>query len=76
MTPLADGEPFPDRDRRRPLLVGVAGTPHRGPATLAAELYAGLQGADRVRTHDVAAPHDAPTVFPAVAGQAPVPRTR
>lgn len=35
----------------------------RGPATLAAELYAAAQGADYLRTHDVAALADALTVL-------------
>ena len=39
---------------------GVART---GPATLAAELFAAWQGADYIRTHDVAALHDALTVL-------------
>ncbi len=39
---------------------GVAQT---GPATLAAELFAAWQGADYIRTHDVAALHDALTVL-------------
>lgn len=34
-----------------------------GPATVAAELYAAQQGADYIRTHDVAAIRDALTVF-------------
>ncbi|MGP3966115.1 dihydropteroate synthase [Streptomyces sp. 6N223] len=38
-----------------------------GPATLAAELYAAWQGADYIRTHDVAALNDALTVLAAIA---------
>jgi dihydropteroate synthase type 2 len=38
-----------------------------GPATLAAELYAAWQGVDYIRTHDVAALHDALTVHNAIA---------
>ncbi|MEV6328775.1 dihydropteroate synthase [Streptomyces sp. NPDC051909] len=38
-----------------------------GSATLAAELFAALEGADYIRTHDVAALHDALTVLRAVA---------
>jgi dihydropteroate synthase type 2 len=38
----------------------------RGPATLAAELHAAAQGADYVRTHDVAALRDALTVAAAL----------
>ncbi|KOU58126.1 dihydropteroate synthase [Streptomyces sp. MMG1533] len=37
-----------------------------GPASLAAELYAALNGADYIRTHDVAAIRDALTVFKAL----------
>lgn len=37
-----------------------------GPASLAAELYAAGQGVDFIRTHDVAALHDALTVVTAV----------
>ena len=39
-----------------------------GPATLAAEVYAAWQGVDYIRTHDVAALHDALTVLDAIAG--------
>ncbi len=39
-----------------------------GPASLAAELYAAWQGVDYIRTHDVAALHDALTVVHAIAG--------
>lgn len=39
-----------------------------GPASLAAELYAAWQGADYIRTHDVASLHDALTVMHAIAG--------
>jgi hypothetical protein len=43
-----------------------------GPATLTAEIFATWQGADYIRTHDVAALCDALTVLAAIAGQ-PVP---
>jgi dihydropteroate synthase type 2 len=43
-------------------------TAHIGPATLAAELYAALQGVDYIRTHDVAALRDALTVLDALTG--------
>lgn len=43
-------------------------TAHAGPATLAAEIFAAGQGADYIRTHDVAAIHDALTVLNAVTG--------
>ena len=39
------------------------GVAQSGPATLAAELFAAWQGADYIRTHDVAALHDALTVL-------------
>jgi dihydropteroate synthase type 2 len=42
---------------------------HAGPATLAAETFAAWQGADYIRTHDVAALCDALTVFGAIASQ-------
>jgi|SRR5579875_1435135 len=41
-----------------------------GPATLAAEIFAAWQGADYIRTHDVAAVRDALTVLAAVTGAA------
>jgi dihydropteroate synthase type 2/dihydropteroate synthase type 3 len=44
----------------------------RGPATLAAELYASLHGADYIRTHDVAALKDAYRVWKAI-NEMPVP---
>jgi dihydropteroate synthase type 2 len=40
---------------------------HSGSATLAAEIFAAWQGADYIRTHDVAATRDALTVLGAVA---------
>jgi dihydropteroate synthase type 2 len=43
---------------------------HSGPATLAAEIFAAWQGADYIRTHDVAAARDALTVLAAIARQA------
>lgn len=45
-----------------------------GPATLAAEIFAAAQGAAYLRTHDVAAVHDALTVLTALAGAAPAGR--
>lgn len=42
--------------------------PERGPATLAAELYAAERGVDWIRTHDVAALRDALVVRRALAG--------
>lgn len=41
-----------------------------GPATLAAEVFAAWQGADYIRTHDVAAARDALTVLRAITLQA------
>jgi dihydropteroate synthase type 2 len=41
-----------------------------GPATLAAEMFAAWQGADYIRTHDVAALRDALNVLSAIASQA------
>jgi dihydropteroate synthase type 2 len=46
---------------------GVGGS---GPATLAAEVFAAWQGADYIRTHDVAAARDALDVLAAVAREA------
>lgn len=42
-----------------------------GPATVAAELYAAREGADYIRTHDVAAIRDALTVFGALDARRP-----
>jgi dihydropteroate synthase type 2 len=41
-----------------------------GPATLAAEIFAAWQGADYIRTHDVAAACDALTFLAAITGEA------
>jgi dihydropteroate synthase type 2 len=43
---------------------------HSGAATLAAEIFATWQGADYIRTHDVAAARDACTVLAAITRQA------
>ncbi|WP_432058219.1 dihydropteroate synthase [Streptomyces sp. bgisy022] len=53
---------------RKSFLRALTGTslPGIGPATVAAELYAAWHGADYIRTHDVAALHDALTVFNAL----------
>jgi dihydropteroate synthase type 2 len=40
--------------------------PKSGPATLAAEIFAAWQGADYIRTHDVAAARDALTLLAAI----------
>jgi dihydropteroate synthase type 2 len=55
-----------------------------GPATLAAEIFAAWQGADYIRTHDVAAARDALTLLSAITSEAgdavrattPLPRCR
>ena len=41
-----------------------------GPATLAAEIFAAWQGADYIRTHDVAAARDALTLLAAITSEA------
>jgi dihydropteroate synthase type 2 len=46
------------------------GIAQSGPATLAAEIFAAWQGADYIRTHDVAAARDALIVLGAIARQA------
>ena len=62
-----------------PLLISVSrkgflgditgrGVTERGPATLAAEIWAALQGVDYIRTHDVRALRDALTVLSAIRG--------
>jgi len=53
---------------RKSFLRAVTGkdTAHAGAATLAAEIFAAWQGADYIRTHDVAAIHDALTVLDAL----------
>ena len=43
-------------------ITGLRSPGERGPATLAAELFAAAQGADYIRTHDPAALRDALTV--------------
>jgi dihydropteroate synthase type 2 len=49
-------------------------TAHAGPATLAAEIFAAWQGADYIRTHDVAAIQDALTILAAITRAGPPPR--
>ena len=41
-----------------------------GPGTLAAEIFAAWQGADYIRTHDVAAVRDALTILASITGEA------
>jgi dihydropteroate synthase type 2 len=50
-------------------LTGKDDTGRAGPATLAAEIFAAWQGADYIRTHDVAALRDAITILQAVASR-------
>jgi dihydropteroate synthase type 2 len=56
-------------------ITGRAAPAERGPATLAAELFAAAQGADLIRTHDPAALSDALAVTAALEAAAP-PQTR
>ena len=51
-------------------ITGRAAPAERGPATLAAELYAAAHGADYIRTHDPAALRDALAVTAALAAEA------
>jgi len=53
---------------RRSFLRTLTGreTARAGPATLAAEIFAAWQGADYIRTHDVAAIRDALTILAAI----------
>jgi dihydropteroate synthase type 2 len=55
---------------RKSFLRKLAGRPAEaaGPASLAAELYAALNGADMLRTHDPAALRDALTIWSHIAG--------
>ncbi len=55
---------------RKGFLRKLTGTPVEGigPATLAAELYAVLQGADMIRTHDPKALRDALTIWHCLSG--------
>jgi dihydropteroate synthase type 2 len=57
---------------RKSFLRALTGTDiaHCAPATLAAEIFAAWQGADYIRTHDVAAARDALTVLAAITRQA------
>jgi len=51
-------------------ITGRAAPAERGPASLAAELYAAARGADYIRTHDPAALRDALAVTAALAAEA------
>jgi dihydropteroate synthase type 2 len=57
---------------RKSFLRALTGTgiARSGPATLAAEIFSAWQGADYIRTHDVAAARDALTVLAAITCQA------
>jgi dihydropteroate synthase len=50
-------------------LTGKDDTARAGPASLAAEIFAAWQGADYIRTHDVAALRDAMTILDAIASR-------
>jgi dihydropteroate synthase type 2 len=50
-------------------LTGKDDTARAGPASLAAEIFAAWQGADYIRTHDVAALRDAMTILDALASR-------
>ncbi len=50
-------------------ITGRAAPAERGPATLAAELYAAAHGADYIRTHDPAALRDALAVMAALTAE-------
>jgi dihydropteroate synthase type 2 len=52
-------------------LTGMDDTAFAGPASLAAEIFAAWQGADYIRTHDVAALRDAMTILDAIARRRP-----
>ena len=52
-------------------ITGRAAPAERGPATLAAELYAAAHGADYIRTHDPGALRDALVVTAALAAETP-----
>jgi dihydropteroate synthase type 2 len=54
-------------------LTGKDDTARAGPASLAAEIFAACQGADYIRTHDVAALRDAITILGAIASQSAQP---
>lgn len=51
-------------------ITGRTSPGERGPASLAAELYAAAHGADFIRTHDPAALRDGLTVMAALAAEA------
>ena len=68
----AFGVPVLVSPSRKSFLRAVTGrdVARSGPATLAAEIFAAWQGADYIRTHDVAAARDALAVLAAIAREA------
>jgi dihydropteroate synthase type 2 len=64
------GQPLLVSVSRKSFLGAITGRPvaERGPATLAAELWAAAQGVDWIRTHDVRALRDALAVTAAIRG--------
>jgi dihydropteroate synthase type 2 len=68
----AFGVPVLVSPSRKSFLGALTGrdTTRSGPATLAAEIFAAWQGADYIRTHDVAAARDALAILAAVTRQA------
>jgi dihydropteroate synthase type 2 len=67
----AFGVPVMVSPSRKSFLRAVTGrdVTRSGPATLAAEIFAAWQGADYIRTHDVAALRDAMTILDALASR-------
>ena len=61
---LADGAAIPIEERDPLEVTRVTGL--TGAGTLATEIWAALQGVDYLRTHDVAALHDAVTMLHAI----------
>jgi dihydropteroate synthase type 2 len=66
------GVPVPVSPSRKSFLRALTGSDvtRSGPATLAAEIFAAWQGADYIRTHDVAAARDALTLLAAITREA------
>jgi dihydropteroate synthase type 2 len=67
----AFGVPVLVSPSRKSFLRAVTGrdVTQSGPATLAAEIFAAWQGADYIRTHDVAAARDALTILSAITSE-------
>jgi len=72
--PVMFGVPVLVSPSRKSFLRALTGrdVTQSGPATLAAEIFAAWQGADYIRTHDVAAARDALTFLSAVSGEAAI----